>query len=276
MFRRNVHIIYVFLDVFGYLGAPSARNAVSLEIFVVDKRFVSLRDGVIVFFVGGKVMHFFGNDGGNGPVVVDGVYNLSVRRFYKAEFVYLRVGGKRSYKSYVLTFGGFYRAHSAVMRVVYVADVESSPVSVDTARPQRRKFTLVRKFRYRVGLIHKLRKLRRTEEFLYRGTHGAHVYKPLRRNFLGILRLHAFLYNSFQTGNTYTELVLQKFAHRTYAAVAQVVYVVHRVKSEVKVEIDGNRRHHVVHRNVLVVEFVHKRADVFLFFGGKAVFRVVF
>ena len=86
----------------------------------------------------------------------------------------------------------------------------------------------MRKFGYRVGLIHELRQLRRTEKFFNRARNGSYVYKSRGRNVLGVLRGHTLFYNPFKTGNTYSELVLQKFAYRTHAPVAEVVDVVHR------------------------------------------------
>ena len=132
----------------------------------------------------------------------------------------------------------------------------------------------MRKFRNRVGLIHELRKLRRTEEFFYRGTDGAHVDKTLRSDFLGILSRHSFLDNAFQSCDTDTELVLQKFADRTHATVAEVVYVVNGIEPEVEVEVDGYRGDYIVHGYVLMIEFVEKRTDVFLPFHGKRFFEV--
>ena len=93
----------------------------------------------------------------------------------------------------------------------------------------------MRKFRNRVGLIHKLRKLRRTEELFDRRTDGAHVDKTLRRNVFRVHGAHSFSDNSFESCDTYTELVLQKFANAAYAAVAEVIDVVRRADAVVKV-----------------------------------------
>lgn len=82
------------------------------------------------------------------------------------------------------------------------------------------------KFGNGVGLVHKLRQLRRSEELLDCAGNRSDVNQTLRSGFVDFLNSHSFADNSFKSGNTYTELVLKQFAYRTHTTIAQVVDVV--------------------------------------------------
>ena len=86
-----------------------------------------------------------------------------------------------------------------------------------------------------VNLIHELRQLRRSEEFLYRRCYGSYIDKGLRRDNVEILCRHSFAYNTLHTRQTDSELVLQKLAHAAQSAVAEVVDVINRAYARVKV-----------------------------------------
>src|SRR3546814_1179109 len=74
-----------------------------------------------------------------------------------------------------------FRSDTAIMRRVNVADFEARALAGQTARPERRHAALVGDFRKRVGLVHELRKLPRTEEFAHRGDRGLRVDQMLRQ-----------------------------------------------------------------------------------------------
>ena len=115
------------------------------------------------------------------------------------------------------------------MRRVNVADFESRALTRQTARPKCRETALVRDLRQRVGLVHELRQLRRSEELANRGHHrlGVHqVVRHRRRHFL--VHAHLFLDGAFHADQADAELVLQQLAYRANAAVAEVIDVVHR------------------------------------------------
>ena len=76
-------------------------------------------------------------------------------------------------------------------------------------------------------LIHELRQLRRAEKFFNRRDDRANVNQILRRDDIGVLRSHAFAHDAFHAAHADTELVLQKFADRTHAPIAEVVDIVH-------------------------------------------------
>ena len=243
---RNVHIIDHFAGKFGDLVSSSAGNAGVQEMPFFVEGFVRLRDDESVFFVGGKVIHDIRHD-------AFFFIHSSVSRFDKAVFVDFREDGKRSDKTDVLTFRRFDGAHSAVVSIVNVSDFESRSFSVQTARTEGGKFSFMRKFRDGVRLIHELRQLGRSEEFLDRAGNGANVDQSLRGNLFRILRGHSLLDDPFQSRDTDTELILQKFADRAHAAVAEVVDVVHGADTEVQIENHGNGRDDIVGRNMFMV-----------------------
>ena len=187
------------------------------------KRLVCLCYNVFVFFIGSHIANLVKNS-------ACFLINLAERSFYKAVFIYLRKGCKIGDKTDVRTFRSLYRAHTSVMRIVNITNLEGRAVTGKSAGSERRKTALMGKLRQRVGLIHKLRKRRRAEEFLYGRHNRTDVYKRLGGNTVGILRLqgHFLTHNTLHTGYTYAELVLQKLTHRTDTAVAEMVYIVNR------------------------------------------------
>ena len=85
----------------------------------------------------------------------------------------------------------------------------------------------MRDFRQRVGLVHELRQLRRSEELTDRRHHRLgvdQVVRHRRRHFL--IHRHFFLDRALHADQADTELVLEEFADRADAAVAEVIDVV--------------------------------------------------
>ena len=94
----------------------------------------------------------------------------------------------------------------------------------------------------RIGLIHELRKLARSEEFADRGHDrlGVHqVVRHGRRHFL--VDRHLFFDGALHAHQADAELVFEQFAHRAHAAVAEVIDVVHRADTAAQLEqvLDG-------------------------------------
>ena len=85
------------------------------------------------------------------------------------------------------------------------------------------------KLRQGVCLILKLRKGRGSEELLDSRCDGSYVYKCGRGHYIYILRLdvHPLANDSFHSGETDSELVLQKLTDTADSSVAQVVYIVY-------------------------------------------------
>src|SRR5579885_1324605 len=160
------------------------------------------------------------------------VFHLAVRALDEAVFVDPRKAGKRGNQADVRTFRRLDRADAAVMRGMYVAHLESGALARQTARAQRRKTPLMRDLRQRVGLIHELRKLARSEELADRRHHRLGVHQVMRHSrghFL--VHRHLFLDGPLHAHQADAELVLQQFAHGAHAAVAQVIDVVHRAQA---------------------------------------------
>ncbi len=245
-----VHIVYSVRRVLGNKLAVAATDTRVYKVAVLIERLVRLRDNVPVLLVRGKIVYFVRDHG----TAVRILYDLAVRGHDKSVIVYLRESRQRGNKTYVLTFGGFYGAKPAVVRIVNVAHLERGSVAVKSAGTERGKLTLVGKLRRGVGLVHELRKLGRTEELPYYRGYGPHVYKTGRRYFHRVLRSHTLLYKLFKPCNTYAELVLKKLAHGTHAAVAEVVYVVYRAYAVLQVEVGRNGSDDIVDRNVLMVK----------------------
>ena len=114
------------------------------------------------------------------------------------------------------------------MRGVHVANFKAGAFATQTAWSKGRQTTLVGDFRKRVGLIHELRKLARSEELADRRHHrlGIHqVVRHGRRHFL--VDGHLFLDRALHADQPDAELVFEQFAHRADAAVSQVIDVIH-------------------------------------------------
>ena len=224
------------------------------EMPLLVQRFVRLRDDVAVLFVRRQIVDVIGDDARR-------LVHLAVRRHDEAELVDLGKGRERGNKTDVLTFGGLDRAHTAVVRVVNVADFEGRAVAVEAARTERGELALVRELRDGVGLIHELRELGRPEELADDRRNGTDVDERGRRDLHGIRRRHALLDEALEAGHTDAELVLEQLADRTHAAVAEVVDLVDGADAVLQIEVGRDGGDDVVHRDALVVEFFHERLD---------------
>ena len=111
----------------------------------------------------------------------------------------------------------------------------------------------------RVGLIHELRELGRAEEFADDRRNGTDVDEPRGSDFHGVLRRHALLDETLEPRHADAELVLEKFPHRTHAAVAEVVDLVDRADAVAEVEVGGDCRDDIVLGDALIVEFIDER-----------------
>ncbi len=80
---------------------------------------------VVIFFIRSHVDDFVGNAG----ILRVGLIHLSVGRLYKAVLVDPCKGSQGVDQTDVGTFGGLNGAHSSVVRIVDVSDLESGTVS---------------------------------------------------------------------------------------------------------------------------------------------------
>ena len=147
------------------------------------------------------------------------------------------------------------------MRIVDVAHLKARALTRKTAGAERRETALMRKLGQRIVLIHELRELRRTEEFLDCGDDGTDVDERLRRDDIDVLNRHAFLDDALHTRKSNAELVLQKFADRAHAPIAKMVDVVRRAETvhEIQQIIDG--RHDIVAGNRTMIVRQRARAE---------------
>ena len=109
---------------------------------------------------------------------------------------------------------------------VHVPDFKASTLSGQTTRAKGRHTTFVRDLGQRVGLVHELRQLRRSEE-LFQGCRNRLAVDQVmghERLLLGLAK--PFFNRFFNTGKTGSVLVFSQFAHATHAAITEVVDVI--------------------------------------------------
>ncbi len=138
-----------------------------------------------------------------------------------------RKAGKRADQADVRTLRRFDGANAAVVRRVNVAHFESRAFTRETAGPESRKTALVRDFAERIGLVHELAELRRSEKFADRRHDWLGVDQVVRHgrgHFL--VHAHLFLDGAFHADEADAELVFEQLTDRADAAVAEMVDVV--------------------------------------------------
>ena len=132
-----------------------------------------LRNVIFIFVHRGKIFDLTGRNA---------VHYLYIRRLKEAVVVNMRIACHRYDKTDIRTFRCFNRAHPAVMSIVNIADFKACAITGKTAGTQCIQTALMSKFRERINLIHKLRKLTCTEEFFNGGNDGLYGNKLLRLN----------------------------------------------------------------------------------------------
>ena len=193
------------------------------------QRLVGLCHNVLVLDVSGHILDLVGDDLFlQVAILVIDLLDLAVRSFHKAVLVDLSIGCQIGDQTDVGAFRSLDGAHTAVVAVVNVADLETCTVTAQTAGAQSGQTALVGQFSQRVVLIHELGQRRRTEELLDGCHHRADVDQSLRGDDALILALqgHAFTDDALHTGEADAELVLQQLTHAADAAVAQVVDII--------------------------------------------------
>ena len=226
---RDVHVIDLLGVDFQDLIAAAGRNAGTHEVLALVQRLVGLCHNVLVLDVSGHILDLVGDDLFlQVAVLVIDLLDLAVRSFHKAVLVDLSVGCQIGDQTDVGAFRGLDGAHTAVVAVVNVADLETCTVTAQTAGAQSGQTALMGQFSQRVVLIHELGQRRRTEELLDGCHHRADVDQSLRGDDALILALqgHAFTDDALHTGEADAELVLQQLTHAADAAVAQVVDII--------------------------------------------------
>lgn len=111
---------------------------------VFGQRFVSLGDDVLFFFVSRDVVDLFRDD---ARFFID----AAVRSFDEAKFVDFPEAGQGRDQADVRAFRRFYRAHTAVVGVMDVADFEACTFTGQTARTKGAQTAFMCDFGQRVG-----------------------------------------------------------------------------------------------------------------------------
>ena len=199
------------------VSGDAAVDRVVLENAAAREGLVGLRDAVFTLLDGGEVDDFVGDLA---------VLDAAVGAFNEAVFVDARVAGERGDESDVGSFRRLDRADAPVMARMHVAHFEAGALAGESAGAERRESALVGDLGERVGLVHELGELRRSEEFAQDRGDRLGVDEILGHDLVDFNGVHALAHGAFEPDESETELVLDEFAHRTDAPVAEVVDVV--------------------------------------------------
>ena len=148
--RGDVHIVCLARFDFHELVTVTDIDFFADETVVFVQRLIRLRNLVIVLDICRHIGHFIEHHAGFLVDTAEG-------RFNKAVFVDACKSGEIGNQADVRTFGRFHGAHTAVVAVMHVANLEPGTVTRQTAGAQCRQTAFVRQFGKRVILIHKLR-----------------------------------------------------------------------------------------------------------------------
>ena len=220
--RSYVHERHLLGRHNGEIGAFTGLDAVGLqEMALVVDRNIRLGDhlplllfGRIIFDIGIVEIHLSVGHG-------------TVRSLDESHVGDLGIDAERRNQTDVRAFGRLDRAKTAVVRVVHVADFETSTVTRKTAGTEGRQTALVRDFGQRVDLVHELRKLRSAEERIDHRRERLGVDQIDRREDFVVTHVHTLADGTCHTHETYRKLVRKLLAHRADTTVREVVDIVH-------------------------------------------------
>ena len=245
LLRGYVHIID---DLTGHqvdvAALASGRDLDVSEMTFGIQRLVGLCYDLIFFIVCRQIVDLIGDDAG---FFVDD----TIRCLDESVLVDDAISCQGTDQSDVRTFRSLDRAHTSVMGVMYVSDLESGTLSGKAAGAQRGKSSLMCQLCQRVGLVHELGQLGTSEEFLDRCCDRTDIHQALRCDFGDILCRHTLLDGTFHSGQTDTDLVLQQFADCTQSSVAQMVDVIGVADAVVQVQQVTDGRDDVRHQDML-------------------------
>jgi len=221
--------------------------------------FVCLCHMVIILFVRSHVDYFIGNAG----VLRIGLVDLAIRSLYETIFINSCIACKRVDQTDVRTFGCLDRAHSSIMGVMYISNLESGTVSGQTAGAQCRQTSLVGQLTQRVILIHELRQLGRSEELLHCSGYRLDIDQRLGRNILSVMCCHTLTYHSLHSGQTDTILVLQQLTYCADTSVAQMVDIIIVAQAILQMHIIVDGSQDIFLGNMLGYQFMYVLLDCF-------------
>ncbi len=183
------------------------------------------------------------------------ILDAAVWALNEAILVDARKAGERRDEADVRTFRRLDRADASIVRWVHVAYFKARTFPRQPTGPKGGEPTLVRDLRQGVGLVHELRKLRRTEELADRGHDRLRIDQVVRHRRRHLLvHRHLFLDRAFHANQADTELILHQLANRAYPAIAQVIDIVHHADVLAQLEQVANRSVEVFRCQRTVVE----------------------
>ena len=186
------------------------------------QRLVCLGHVIVILLVRRHVNHFVRDAG----ILRVALIYFPVRRLHKSILVDARIGRQRVDQTDIGSLRRLDGTHSSIMGIVNISHLKSGPVTGQTSRSKSRQTSLVGQFTQRVILIHELRQLGGTEEFLHRGCNRFNIDQRLGRDSLNILGGHSLAHHALQSGKTDPVLILQQLAHSADSSVSQMVNIV--------------------------------------------------
>ena len=157
--------------------------------------------------------------------------DFTIRAFEEAIVIRTCVSRERVDKTDVWSLWRLDRAYTSVVSRVNVAHFEACALAGQTTWTESRNATLVRDLRQWIVLIHKLRKLARTEELFDSRSNGLCVDHILRHETFGVGHAQTLFHSAFYADQTNAELILRHLANGANAAVTQVIDVIYRAET---------------------------------------------
>jgi len=124
------------------------------------------------------------------------------------------------------------------MRRMHVADFKTRTFTCEPAGAERRQAAFVRDFGQRIGLVHELGKLARSEKLINNRRDRFGVNQVMRHHGFDVLQTHFFLDGPLHPHQADAVLVFDELAHGTHPTVAQVVDVVDTAVARAVFKID--------------------------------------
>ena len=219
--RRHVDVLDLLRRHQWEVTLEAGLDDVVLERAVIVEAHRRLRDDGAVLLLGGQVGDALSANLGYA------LLDFAVRRLDEPEAVHLGVHAKGADQTNVRSFRRLDGAEATVVRVVHVTDLKTGALTGETTGTEGRDAALVRHLAQRVGLVHELAQLVRSEERVDHGAQRLGVDEVGRGEHLVVAHVHALADRPGHPGETHTELVVELLAHRPDAAVGEVVDVVH-------------------------------------------------
>ena len=91
-------------------------------------------------------------------------------------------------------------------------------------------------FRQRIGLVHKLRQLRRPEELTHRCRYRLGVNQILRHHRINIDRAHALFNGTLHAQQADAVLIFHQLTDRTHTAIAKIVNIINIATSVAQID----------------------------------------